>query len=297
MISENKSLSYRDVVKMVGISTSIYCKWRKECNYHGYLKLGDICALVEWVISRNKRNATVSKKKQSESMKARWGNPEYKKRLSDIKKKSWKDPAKREKFMSTLHSPETIEKRRKTILAYYAIPENKSAHTAAIKEGWRKAKLLKKKRCIYGHVDGDCLTPNIVRMAEKIYSIFPYLKQNLTDRESQIIIMRFGLDDGTPKSLGSVGVKFGICRERVNQIESIVILKAVEGGLIAENDILFVGEHLRGRKVLLNSKHQLNKLNEEAKSKRIIGRKRGRYKRTTIVNNNWNSCRLTTVLS
>lgn len=47
----------------------------------------------------------------------------------------------------------------------------------------------------------------------------------LSPRESMIIKMRFGLDDGVPRSLSWIGVVMGITRERVRQIESRAIRK------------------------------------------------------------------------
>ena len=43
----------------------------------------------------------------------------------------------------------------------------------------------------------------------------------LTERESQVLIHRFGLDDGLgPRTLEQVGVRFGVTRERIRQIEA-----------------------------------------------------------------------------
>ena len=39
--------------------------------------------------------------------------------------------------------------------------------------------------------------------------------ETLTDREKTVIIQRFGLLDGKPKTLEEVGVRFGVTRERV----------------------------------------------------------------------------------
>jgi DNA-directed RNA polymerase sigma subunit (sigma70/sigma32) len=47
----------------------------------------------------------------------------------------------------------------------------------------------------------------------------------ITDREAQILKLRYGLSDGTPKTLGEVGKYFGITRERVRQIEKEAIIK------------------------------------------------------------------------
>jgi RNA polymerase primary sigma factor len=43
--------------------------------------------------------------------------------------------------------------------------------------------------------------------------------ENLPDRERRILELRFGLDDGCPRSLAAVGEVFGLTRERVRQIQ------------------------------------------------------------------------------
>ncbi|WP_281424903.1 sigma factor-like helix-turn-helix DNA-binding protein, partial [Pseudonocardia nigra] len=47
----------------------------------------------------------------------------------------------------------------------------------------------------------------------------------LEDRESQVIRMRYGLDDGQPRTLDQIGRRFGLSRERVRQIEREVMAK------------------------------------------------------------------------
>jgi DNA-directed RNA polymerase sigma subunit (sigma70/sigma32) len=48
---------------------------------------------------------------------------------------------------------------------------------------------------------------------------------DLGDRESQVVAMRFGLEDGIPQTLEEVGKHFGVTRERVRQIEARAIAK------------------------------------------------------------------------
>jgi len=48
---------------------------------------------------------------------------------------------------------------------------------------------------------------------------------DLSERERQVIELRFGLVDGRPCTLQEVGQKFGVTRERVRQIESKTLLK------------------------------------------------------------------------
>jgi RNA polymerase sigma factor, sigma-70 family len=59
----------------------------------------------------------------------------------------------------------------------------------------------------------------------------------LTPREKEVIIMRFGIDQGSTHTLDEVGRKFGVTRERIRQIEKEALEK------LATSDI---GESLRG---------------------------------------------------
>jgi RNA polymerase primary sigma factor len=47
----------------------------------------------------------------------------------------------------------------------------------------------------------------------------------LSDREQQVVRLRFGLDDGQVRTLEEVGREFGVTRERIRQIESKVLAK------------------------------------------------------------------------
>jgi len=47
----------------------------------------------------------------------------------------------------------------------------------------------------------------------------------LTPRENTILAMRFGLDDGTPKTLEEIGEKLGVTRERIRQIQEEALQK------------------------------------------------------------------------
>ena len=49
--------------------------------------------------------------------------------------------------------------------------------------------------------------------------------KSLTPREERVIRLRFGLDDGRPRTLEEVGRDFGVTRERVRQIEAKAIRK------------------------------------------------------------------------
>ena len=47
----------------------------------------------------------------------------------------------------------------------------------------------------------------------------------LTDREEQVLRLRFGLDDGRSRTLEEVGQVFGVTRERIRQIEAKALRK------------------------------------------------------------------------
>ena len=51
------------------------------------------------------------------------------------------------------------------------------------------------------------------------------LLTDLSDQEQQVLRMRFGLDDDTPKTLEEIGKVFGVTRERIRQIEAKAIRK------------------------------------------------------------------------
>ena len=51
----------------------------------------------------------------------------------------------------------------------------------------------------------------------------------LDDREQSVIRLRYGLDDGQPRTLDQIGKSFGLSRERVRQIEREVMAKLRQG--------------------------------------------------------------------
>lgn len=51
------------------------------------------------------------------------------------------------------------------------------------------------------------------------------IQATLTDREIEIVRMRYGLDDGMPRTLDEIGERFQVTRERVRQIETKIARK------------------------------------------------------------------------
>ena len=47
----------------------------------------------------------------------------------------------------------------------------------------------------------------------------------LTPRENEVLLMRYGLRDGRPKTLEEVGKEFNVTRERIRQIEAKALRK------------------------------------------------------------------------
>ncbi|MBI5787894.1 MAG: sigma-70 family RNA polymerase sigma factor [Candidatus Schekmanbacteria bacterium] len=56
----------------------------------------------------------------------------------------------------------------------------------------------------------------IKRRREKII----FLMGGLTEQERKVLILRFGLDDGEPKTLEAIGHAFALTRERIRQVET-----------------------------------------------------------------------------
>lgn len=48
---------------------------------------------------------------------------------------------------------------------------------------------------------------------------------SLTDREKRVLELRYGIEDGRPRTLEEVGKEFGVTRERIRQIESKALRK------------------------------------------------------------------------
>ena len=49
--------------------------------------------------------------------------------------------------------------------------------------------------------------------------------ETLTPREEKVLRLRFGLEDGRPRTLEEVGKEFNVTRERIRQIEAKALRK------------------------------------------------------------------------
>jgi RNA polymerase primary sigma factor len=61
----------------------------------------------------------------------------------------------------------------------------------------------------------------LILLQEKLRNVL----ETLSPREQKVLEMRFGLSDGTPKTLEEVGMMFNVTRERVRQIETKALKK------------------------------------------------------------------------
>ncbi len=73
--------------------------------------------------------------------------------------------------------------------------------------------------------DQDAIAPDdaasYILLKEQIEDVFACL----TEREQQVLVLRFGLKDGKPRTLEEVGQHFNVTRERIRQIEGKALTK------------------------------------------------------------------------
>ncbi len=73
--------------------------------------------------------------------------------------------------------------------------------------------------------DKEVLSPNEYAtrslLRDELYSVM----EELTDREEQVLRLRYGLDDNCPRTLEEVGKVFHVTRERIRQIEAKALKK------------------------------------------------------------------------
>ena len=73
--------------------------------------------------------------------------------------------------------------------------------------------------------DNNTVTPEANVESVMLREHIDLLLQDLKDRERQVIVLRFGLEDGHPRTLEEVGKEFNVTRERIRQIAAKALRK------------------------------------------------------------------------
>ena len=73
--------------------------------------------------------------------------------------------------------------------------------------------------------DRTTLAPADAASAQLLREQVQEVLNSLTERESRVLKLRFGLEDGRTRTLEEVGREFGVTRERIRQIEAKAIRK------------------------------------------------------------------------
>ncbi len=73
--------------------------------------------------------------------------------------------------------------------------------------------------------DNNTVTPEQNIESVMLREHIDILLEDLKEREKQVIVLRFGLEDGHPRTLEEVGKEFNVTRERIRQIEAKALRK------------------------------------------------------------------------
>jgi len=73
--------------------------------------------------------------------------------------------------------------------------------------------------------DTSILSPDDIVEGIKRHEMIATWLEKLTENEKNVVILRFGLEDGDPMTLEKIGAEFGVTRERIRQIESSALKK------------------------------------------------------------------------
>ncbi|MBE3563032.1 MAG: RNA polymerase sigma factor RpoD [Hydrogenibacillus schlegelii] len=73
--------------------------------------------------------------------------------------------------------------------------------------------------------DQEAMSPSDAAAYEMLKEQLEEVLDTLTDREENVLRLRFGLDDGRTRTLEEVGKVFGVTRERIRQIEAKALRK------------------------------------------------------------------------
>ncbi|MEF8799361.1 MAG: sigma-70 family RNA polymerase sigma factor [Candidatus Bipolaricaulota bacterium] len=75
------------------------------------------------------------------------------------------------------------------------------------------------------------------RQAEEDFTrrkLYEAMNQELSDRERRVLILRYGLEDYQPRTLGEVGKVFDLSHERIRQLEERALEKLKDSELVRE---------------------------------------------------------------
>ena len=73
--------------------------------------------------------------------------------------------------------------------------------------------------------DGNVQAPDEVVLHGLLREDLEDVMKSLTEREKTVLKLRFGLDDGHPRTLEEVGKVYNVTRERIRQIEAKALRK------------------------------------------------------------------------
>jgi len=78
--------------------------------------------------------------------------------------------------------------------------------------------------------DPDAVSPSDMAEQRMLHDRLVGLVSDLPDRERKVIELRFGLNDGHPRTLKEVSGAFGLTRERIRQLETAALTRLRQSG-------------------------------------------------------------------
>jgi len=78
--------------------------------------------------------------------------------------------------------------------------------------------------------DPDAVSPSDMAEQRMLHDRLAGLVSELPDRERKVIELRFGLNDGHPRTLKEVSGAFGLTRERIRQLETAALTRLRQSG-------------------------------------------------------------------
>ncbi|WP_169891099.1 sigma-70 family RNA polymerase sigma factor [Litchfieldia alkalitelluris] len=101
---------------------------------------------------------------------------------------------------------------------------NLSSLNTIISEGSEETQLLDMigtdREHVIGYYENEYNDPAIMAERNDIKAYVHQILDDLTDREANVLRLRYGIDDGRERTLEEVGKVFGVTRERIRQIEA-----------------------------------------------------------------------------